>query len=92
MKALGLVVSDKKICSCFPYICPCKHVTPGRAHFRPRGIIWTNLMMLYAKCQCSSPCGFRQEDKKTSDDSFEMRCYLSENINLPENNIRNILR
>ena len=37
---LGLVLSDKKICSCFHV----KHVTPGAGlYFVPRGIIWSNL-------------------------------------------------
>ena len=40
---------------------------PGRAHFWPRGIIWTNLvevhlMMIHTKYQDSRPCDFRQED------------------------------
>ena len=32
----GLVVSDGKICSCFPYL---KRVTPGRGIFCPRAMI-----------------------------------------------------
>ena len=43
IKALGLVVSDKKIFSCFPYISLCKHVTPGGPIFGPSGIFGTNL-------------------------------------------------
>ena len=37
IKALGPVCSDKKIFSCFPYISLSKHVTPGVAHFWPKG-------------------------------------------------------
>ena len=37
LKALGLVVSDKKICSHFPYISQLEHVTPRAGHFLPKG-------------------------------------------------------
>ena len=40
IKALALVVSDKKTFSCFPYKSLCKPVTHrGRPIFSPRGII-----------------------------------------------------
>ena len=68
IKALGLVVSDKKIFSCFPSLNLWKTCDPwGGTIFGPRGIIWTNLVdvhyaMLHTKYQGSRPCGFRQED------------------------------
>ena len=37
LHALGPVVSDKKIFSCFPISVSTKHVTPGQAHFWPQG-------------------------------------------------------
>ena len=40
IKALGLMVSNKKIFSCFPYTSLCKTCDPlGGAIFGPRGII-----------------------------------------------------
>ena len=39
IKALGLVVSDYKIYSCFPHISQCKPVTPSRSIVGPRDII-----------------------------------------------------
>ena len=58
-KILGLVVSDKKMFSLFPYI--------SWGFVCPRGILWTNLvdayyMTLLIKCQGSGTCGFRVED------------------------------
>ena len=44
-KALGLVVSDKKSFSHFPYINLCKIIDPqGGTIFRPRAIILTNMV------------------------------------------------
>ena len=37
MKALGLVVSDKKIFFMFSYLAYVNHVTPGAGHFWPQG-------------------------------------------------------
>ena len=37
IKAIGLLVSDWKIFSCFPYISIFNHVTPGCDHFLPQG-------------------------------------------------------
>ena len=43
IKALGLLVSDKKIFSMFPYIRQCN----GGANFSPKGIICTNLVEVH---------------------------------------------
>ena len=51
-----------------PHLSLCKACDPrGWAIFGPRGIVWTNLvvvyqMMLHSKYQGSRPCGFRQEE------------------------------
>ena len=37
IKALDLVVSDKKIFLCFPILVYVKHVTPGARQFLPQG-------------------------------------------------------
>ena len=48
IKALGLMVSDKKIFSCFTHTSLCKPCDPwGGAIFDPRGIIWTNLVEVH---------------------------------------------
>ena len=67
IKALGLVVSDKKN-PVSPYISLYKACDPwGGVNFGFRGIILTNLLMvhkvmLHTKYQRSRPYGFRQED------------------------------
>ena len=40
IKALGLVVSDKKIFSHFPYISYVKHLTPGAEPFLAPGLLF----------------------------------------------------
>ena len=68
IKALGFVVSEKKIFTCFPYIKLYKTCDPrGGTIFDPRDIIWNKLVevylvMLNTKYQGSRLCGFRQED------------------------------
>ena len=45
---LALVVLDKKVCSCFPYISLCKTCDPqGETIFSPRGKFWTNLVEVH---------------------------------------------
>ena len=39
IKVLGLMISDKKIFSMFPYISLCKECDPGAGAFWPSGII-----------------------------------------------------
>ena len=64
----GLIVSDKKIFSCFSLcIANVNHVTLGRCHFWPQGRNLNKLgrghqVMLQAKYQDSRSYGFRQED------------------------------
>ena len=66
-QVLGLVVSDKKTFSCFPYISLYKTCDPqGRTKSGHRGKSWTtlveaHLVMLHTKYQCSRPGGFRLE-------------------------------
>ena len=61
IKALSIMVSDKKIFQCFfPYISQCKICDlQGGAIFGPRGII--HEVMLHTKYHGSRPSGFRQE-------------------------------
>ena len=44
IKALGIVVSDKKMFSYFPYTSLCKTCDPRTGHFGPRDIMKTNLV------------------------------------------------
>ena len=68
MKALGLVVSEKKILLCFSH---CKSVGAndprGGAIFVPRGMIGRiykedHYTLLHTKYEGSGPCGFGEED------------------------------
>ena len=61
MKALGLVVSEKKIFLCF------SHDPPGRARMDPRGTVGRiykedHYTLLLTKYESSGPCGFGEED------------------------------
>ena len=61
MKALGLVVSEKKICLCF------SHDAPGRARVDHRGTVGRidkedHYILLQPKYESSGPCGFGEED------------------------------
>ena len=68
IKALGLVVSEKKMFSCFPYIAAyVKHVTSGWGYFwhqrhnlnkLGRGPLDDATYQILG----SRPCGFRQQD------------------------------
>ena len=68
MKALGLVVSEKKIFLCFSH---CKSMGDndprGGAIFDPRGMIGriykkNHYTLLHTKYEGSGPCGFGEED------------------------------
>ena len=68
MKALGLVVSEKKIFLCFSH---CKSMGAndprGGAIFDPRGMIGRiyiedNYTLLHTKYESFGPCGFGEED------------------------------
>ena len=68
MKALGLVVSEKKILLCFSH---CKSMGAndprGGAIFDPRGMIGRiykedHYTLLHTKYESSGPCGFGKED------------------------------
>ena len=68
MKALGLVVSEKKIFSCFSH---CKSMGAndpwGGAIFVPRGMVGRiykedHYTLLHTKYESSGPCGFGEED------------------------------
>ena len=68
MKALGLVVSEKKIFLCFDH---CKSMGAndprGGAIFDPRGMIGRiykqdHYTLLHTKYEGSGPCGFGEED------------------------------
>ena len=68
MKALGLVVLEKKIFLCFSH---CKSMGAndprGGAIFDPRGMIGRiyiedHLTLLHTKYESSGPCGFGEED------------------------------
>ena len=68
MKALGLVVSEKKIFLCFSH---CKSMGAndprGGAIFEPRGMIGRiykkdHYTLLHTKYEGSGPCGFGEED------------------------------
>ena len=65
MKALGLVVSEKKIFLCFSH---CKSNDPrGGAIFDPRGMVVRiykedHYTLLHTKYESSEPCGFGEED------------------------------
>ena len=68
MKALGLVVSEKKIFLCFSH---CKSMGAndprGGAIFDPRGMIGRiykkdHYTLLHTKYESSGPCGFGEED------------------------------
>ena len=61
MKALGLVVSEKKIFMFFPWR------PQGRARMNPRGTVGRiykedHYTLLHPKYERSGPCGFREED------------------------------
>ena len=67
-KALGLVVSEKKIFFCFSH---CKSMGAndprGRAIFDPRGIVGRNnkedhYTLIHTNYESSGPCGFGEED------------------------------
>ena len=67
MKALGLVVSEKKIFLCFSH---CKSMGPndprGGAIFDPRGMIGRiytedHYTLLHTKYESFGPCGFGEE-------------------------------
>ena len=64
MKALGLVISEKKIFLCFPHDPP---PPPGRAHIDPRGTVGRiykedHYTLLQTKYESFGPCGFGEED------------------------------
>ena len=68
MKALGLVVSEKKIFLCFSH---CKSMGAndpwGGARMDPRGMVGRiykedHYTLLHTKYESSGPCGFREED------------------------------
>ena len=68
MKALDLVVSEKKIFLCFSH---CKSMgandPPGGAIFDPRGMISRiyiedHYKLLHTKYESFGPCGFEEED------------------------------
>ena len=68
MKALGLVVSEKKIFLCFSH---CKSMGPNDprdgAIFDPMGMVGRiykadQYTLLHTKYESSGPCGFREED------------------------------
>ena len=68
MKALGLVVSEKKIFLCFSH---CKSMGAndprGGAIFDPRGMIGRiyiedHYILLHTKYESFGPCGFGEED------------------------------
>ena len=61
MKALGLVVSEKKTFLCFT------HDPRGGAHMDPRGTVGRiykedHYTLLLTKHESSGPCGFGEED------------------------------
>ena len=65
MKALGLVVSEKKIFLCFSHNPP--PPPPGRARMDPRGTVGRiykedNYTLLLTKNESFGPCGFGEED------------------------------
>ena len=62
MKALGLVVSEKKIFLCFSHDAP-----RGRASMDPRGTVGRiyiedHYTLLHTKYESSGPCVFGEED------------------------------
>ena len=68
MKALGLVVSEKKIFFCFSH---CKSMGAngpwGGTILDPRGMVGRiykedHYTLLHTKYESSGPCGFREED------------------------------
>ena len=68
MKALGLVVSEKKIFYVFPIVCLWEQMTPqGGAIFDPRGMVGRNFKedhytLQHTKYESSGPCGLGEED------------------------------
>ena len=68
MKALGLVVSEKKIFLCFSHCKSMRANDPrGRAIFDPRGMIGRiyiedHLTLLHTKYESLGPCGIGEED------------------------------
>ena len=68
MKALGLVVSEKKIYLCFSHCKSMRANDPrGRAIFDPRSMIGRiykkdHYTLLHTKYEGSGPCGFGEED------------------------------
>ena len=62
MKALGLVVSEKKIFLCFTHDCP-----RGGSRMDPRGTAGRiykedHYTLLHTKYESFGPCGFKEED------------------------------
>ena len=66
IKALGLMVSEKKIFLRFFLLCLWRPMTPrGVANLNPRGMIgriYEPLTLLHTKYTSFRPCGFREED------------------------------
>ena len=68
MKALGLIVSEKKIFYVFPIVSLWELMTHrGRAIFDPRGMVGRiykedDYTLLNTKYESSGPCGFGEED------------------------------
>ena len=62
IKTFGLVVSDKKIYSCFPYISLCKTCDPEFIHIWPQGINYKTIGNgPLGDATVPMPCGFRQK-------------------------------
>ena len=81
MKALGLVVSEKKIFLCFSH---CKSMGAndprGGAIFDPRGVIGRiykedHYTLLHTKYEGSGPCGFGEEDFSSPEPKAHRRAY-----------------
>ena len=82
MKALGLVVSEKKIFLCFSH---CKSMgvndPRGGAIFHPRGMIGRiykedHYTLLHIKYESFGPCGFGEEDFFMFKFDQDWPCYL----------------
>ena len=67
MKALGLVVLEKKIFYVFPIACLWELMTPGAgSFFDPRGMVGRiykedHYTLLHKKNESSGPCGFGED-------------------------------
>ena len=65
---INLVVSERKILSCFSYLKPMADIHPrGVANLDPRDMVGrickgNYQTLLYTKCKSSRLCGFREED------------------------------